>query len=199
MFIYTPSPEHPLRLFAGVTNSNATPSKGTLLTMIIRRAERSDASALSDLTIETYTDAFGHSFRADDLAAEVGANMSEACFERYIDDDVVLIAEIDGRAVGYVQFGTIGAAAQAASPDDRELRRVYVHPGFQGQGIGRRLMDAAFDHPHLKGARNVYLDVWERNHGAQRFYRRYGFEVIGARRFDVASGTPTDLDLIMVR
>ena len=167
--------------------------------MIIRQAERSDASALSDLATQTYTDAFGHSFSADDLAAEIRANMSEACFDRYIDEDVVLIGEIDGRAVGYVQFGSVGAAVDAASAGDRELRRVHVRPGFQGQGIGRRLMDAAFDHPHLKGARSVYLEVWERNHGAQRFYRRYGFEVIGARRFEVASGAPTDLDLIMVR
>jgi ribosomal protein S18 acetylase RimI-like enzyme len=167
--------------------------------MIIRQAERSDASALSDLAIETYTGTFGHSFSTGDLAAEVDANMSEACFERYIDDDIVLIGEIEGRAVGYVQFGTVGSAVRAVSPDDREMRRVYVRPGFQGQGIGRRLMDAAFDHPQLKGARNVYLDVWERNQDAQRFYRRYGFEVIGARRFEVASGAPTDLELIMVR
>jgi hypothetical protein len=80
--------------------------KGVLLSMIIRQAERSDASALSDLTIETYTDAFGYSFSPDDLAVEAHANMFAACFERYIDDDVVLIGEIEGRAVGYVQFGT---------------------------------------------------------------------------------------------
>jgi ribosomal protein S18 acetylase RimI-like enzyme len=166
--------------------------------MIVRQAERNDASALSELAIETYADAFGHSFSADDLAAEVNANMSEACFVRYIDDDVVLIGEIDGRVVGYVQFGAVGAGIEAAHPEDQELRRVYVRPGFQGQGIGRRLMDAAFDHPQLRGACNVYLEVWERNPRAQRFYRRHGFEVIGARQFEVASGAPTDLELIMV-
>jgi ribosomal protein S18 acetylase RimI-like enzyme len=162
--------------------------------MIIRQAERSDAPALSDLAIQTYTEAFGYSFSADDLDAEIRANMSEACFDRYIQEDVVLIGEIDGRVVGYVQFGTVGTAA-----GDLELRRVYVRPGFQRQGIGRRLMDAAFEHPRLKGARNVYLEVWEHNHGAQRFYRRYGFEVIGARRFEVASGVPADSELMMVR
>ena len=43
------------------------------------------------------------------------------------------------------------------------------------------------------------MDVWEHNHGAQRFYSRYGFEVVGSRRFEVASGVQMDLDLVMVR
>jgi ribosomal protein S18 acetylase RimI-like enzyme len=60
-------------------------------------------------------------------------------------------------------------------------------------------MEAALAHPQLKEARSIYLDVWERNHEALRFYRRYGFDVVGAHRFEVASGAPTDLDLIMVR
>lgn len=41
-------------------------------------------------------------------------------------------------------------------------------------------MEAALEHPRLKEAENVFLDVWEHNHGAQRFYRRYRFAVIGA-------------------
>jgi len=167
--------------------------------MIIRWAARTDAGALSDLAAETYSAAFGHSFNADDLAAEVQANLTEACFERYIDEDIVLIGEADARVVGYVQFGAGGTLAEAASASDREVRRIYVHPDCQRQGIGTRLMDAAFSHPELKCARDVYLDVWERNHGALSFYTRYGFDVIGARRFDVASGAATDPDLIMVR
>jgi ribosomal protein S18 acetylase RimI-like enzyme len=167
--------------------------------MIVKRAERSDARAMSDLTAETCTQAFGHGFRVADLAAELAANVSEVCFARYLEEDTILIAEINGRVVGYVQFGALSLPMEAASTMDRELRRLYVHPGYQRRGIGSRLMEAALAHPQLKEARSIYLDVWERNHDAQRFYRRYGFEVAGSRRFEVASGAPTDLDLIMVR
>ena len=45
----------------------------------------------------------------------------------------------------------------------------------------------------------IVLDVWEHNPAAQRFYARYGFEVVGARAFVVASGAETSRDLIMVR
>jgi ribosomal protein S18 acetylase RimI-like enzyme len=167
--------------------------------IVVRKAAKSDARVLSELATETYAVAFGHSFSAGDLTAEMRANLTEACFERYIDDDIVLIGDIDGRVVGYVQFGAVGTPVGTESGSDREVRRLYVHPDCQRRGIGKRLMDAAFGHPELRSARDVYLDVWERNEGALRFYKRYGFEVIGARRFDVASGAATDPDLIMVR
>ncbi len=61
------------------------------------------------------------------------------------------------------------------------------------------LMEAALEHPRLKSAERIFLDVWEYNYGAQRFYQRHGFKVIGGRRFYVESGAETSLDLIMVR
>ena len=45
----------------------------------------------------------------------------------------------------------------------------------------------------------IFLDVWEHNPGARRFYERYGFVVIGDRSYAVASGAETSLDLIMVQ
>lgn len=146
-----------------------------------------------------YAEAFGHSFSACDLAAHLQANLSETCFEAFIDDDVILIAEMDGPAIGYVQFGTVSLPVEGVAAGDREVRRLYVHPEFRGGGVGKHLMEAALDHPQLKAAGSIYLDVWEQNHVAQNLYRRYGFEVIGARRFEVESGAPMDLDLIMVR
>ncbi len=140
-----------------------------------------------------------HCHRNPDLAAHLRENLSEACFEKFLDEDVFLLAAIENRVVGYVQFGAVNMPVETASGADRELRRLYVHSDFQGRGVGTSLMKAALDHPQLTGAHNIYLDVWERNDGAQRFYRRYGFEAIGARDFAVASGAATDRDVIMVR
>jgi ribosomal protein S18 acetylase RimI-like enzyme len=167
--------------------------------MIIRQAERSDARTLSELAIATYADAFSHSLSAADLAVHLRENLAEASVEKFIAEDVVLLAAIEGRVVGYVQFGDITLPVESASGADRELRRLYVRGDYQGRGIGTALMKAALDHPRLKGARDIYLDVWERNHGAQRFYERFGFEAIGARDFTVASGAAMDRDVVMMR
>jgi ribosomal protein S18 acetylase RimI-like enzyme len=167
--------------------------------VIIRPARADDLAALSALARQTYADAFGHSFSAPDLAAHLESNLADGYFHQAFEEDVFLLAEAEGRLIGFVQFGPLRIAVPAPSPKDQELRRIYVDAGFQNKGIGRRLMDAALEHPRLKAAMNIYLDVWEQNRGARRLYERYGFEVIAAHGLVTASGTASDHDLIMVR
>ena len=167
--------------------------------MIIRPAGADDLVALSALARQTYADAFGHSFSAPDLAVHLDSNLSDDYFRWALAEDVFLLAETEGRLIGFVQFGPLQIAVPAPSPQDQELRRIYVQAGFQNGGIGRQLMDAALDHPRLRTAASIYLDVWERNRGARRLYERYGFEVIGAHGLETASGTAAERDLIMVR
>lgn len=166
--------------------------------MTIRQADRGDAPALSALATETYVEAFGHSFSADDLTAHLARYLSVEEIARMLEEDTFLIAETADRMIGFAQFGKINGHPDAATYDC-ELRRLYVHADFQNHGIGARMMEAALAHPIMQGAAQVILDVWEHNPAAQRFYARYGFEVIGAREFVVASGAETSLDLIMAR
>ena len=158
-----------------------------------------DVTALSALARRTYAEAFGHSFSPSDLAAHLERNLAESCFRHALTEDVFLLAETEGRLIGFVQFGPLRIAVPTPSPQDQELRRIYVEAGFQNQGIGRHLLEAALEHPRLKAAANIYLDVWAQNLGARRLYERYGFEVIGAHGLATASGTAGDQDLIMVR
>jgi len=164
--------------------------------LIIRQAQESDTEALSELAIKTYVDAYGHSFSDSDLAWHLEKHLVSSRFARIISEDIVLVAEIGGRIIGYVQLGAANTFSDRK--EDRELRRLYVHPEFQNQGYGGSLMDAALHHPVMNDAVRIYLDVWEQNPAAKRFYQRYGFEVVGARRFEVRSGALTSLDLIMV-
>jgi len=164
---------------------------------VIRDAQQCDIQALSELAMKTYSDAFGHSFSTSDLAAHLIRHLSPENFSRILEEDVVLLAEVEDRLIGYVQFGA--AASLSSRSEDSELHRLYVLAECQNRGYGSALMDAALRHPRLSCAANIYLDVWEHNSGAQRFYRRYGFEVVGTRSFVVESGAETSLDLIMVR
>jgi diamine N-acetyltransferase len=167
--------------------------------ILIRPGVADDVPALTELAVTTYIAAFGHSFTPEDLAAHLAHNLEPANIAQFIADDVVLVAEADGGLVGFVQFGAAGPEYAPASSRDQELRRLYVLGAFQKQGAGTLLMQAALAHPQMQAAPAVYLDVWEHNHGAQRFYARHGFEVVGTRQFEVVSGAETSLDLIMIR
>lgn len=164
----------------------------------IRPAARSDVPDLSALAIRIYVDTVGHTFRPSDLTAYLEENLSKDCFDRAIEQDTILLAFVDQRMVGFIQFGDVKLPVEPGSESDREVHRLYVDPSVQSRGVGGQLMDAALEDIRRSGAENIYLDVWERNDGAIRFYRRYGFEIIGAHRIAVESGAPTDRDLIMV-
>jgi GNAT superfamily N-acetyltransferase len=74
----------------------------------------------------------------------------------------VVIAEVEGRAVGFVAWR--GA----------ELDALYVLPDAAGRGVGSRLLDRA-------GAVST-LWVLEANHPARRFYERRGWSPDGTAR-----------------
>lgn len=57
-----------------------------------------------------------------------------------------------------------------------EVGGIFVAPQYQGQGIGRALMDwARQSRDHLE------LDVFEANEIGRAFYAAYGFGVVGVR------------------
>ena len=83
------------------------------------------------------------------------------------------------------------------TPADYELRRIYLLHRFQGLGIGRALMEAAFTASREQGRDRLLLGVYGKNHDAIRFYERSGFEQIGERFFTV--GATTHHDAVMAR
>ena len=169
----------------------------------ISEANPDDSEFLSALAVRTYTEAFGHSMSASDLAAHIETNLSPERFREVLREDVFLLARVRGETVGFVQFGDAhiddgDLDGLKVQPGDKEVRRLYVSAAFQNCGLGTSLMNAALNDPRIAGA-TVFLDVWEDNVGAQRLYERYGFERVGERAFRAASGEVMGVDFIMVR
>ena len=51
--------------------------------------------------------------------------------------------------------------------------------------VGARLFHEALTWLEREGPRTLWISVWSENHGAQRFYARYGFEKVGEYDFIV--------------
>jgi diamine N-acetyltransferase len=93
-----------------------------------------------------------------------------------MEETTILVAE-EGRAlIGYVQFGDVQIPEVEVRPGDQGLRRLNVDTAIQGQGLGRRLMNAALDHPRLASASRIFLTVWEKNAPAIHLYESFGFK-----------------------
>lgn len=87
----------------------------------------------------------------------------------------LLLAEEDGRVLGYAMVSEIGGQTTLATGDRMaELETLSVAEGERGQGVGRALMDAAYAVMRELGVTEVMLYVLEGNEGAVRFYERLG-------------------------
>ena len=84
-------------------------------------------------------------------------------------------ARTNGTLVGYAGISRLGRKP----PFEYEVHTIGVDPAYQGQGIGRRLLDEL-----LKFADGgvVYLEVRTDNEVAIALYRGRGFAQVGLRR-----------------
>lgn len=101
----------------------------------------------------------------------------------------LLIAEDDGRPIGFVQL--------TDAHDEETHYWGDVEPGTwaldvwigscadRGRGLGRQVMDAATGRCFGRhGATSILIDPLVTNTPAIRFYERYGFATVGERDFD---------------
>ena len=100
----------------------------------ISEANPDDSEFLSALAVRTYTEAFGHSMNASDLAAHIETNLSPERFREVLREDAFLLARVGGKTVGFVQFGDAHIDDRdldglKVRPGDKEVRRLYVLGG----------------------------------------------------------------------
>jgi len=85
-----------------------------------------------------------------------------------------ILAEVEGRIVGYVLFWFL--------PEEVDIHNIAVHPDFRRQGIGRLLLEQVVDSARRQERVRVTLDVRFSNAPAQNLYRSFGFVIRGLRK-----------------
>lgn len=84
----------------------------------------------------------------------------------------VLVAEVEGKVVGYLVLSFVPAlSGLRAWIDD-----VAVKPAFQRQGVGASLVEAAVQQASRRGATHLFVYTSRGTTGARGFYRACGFD-----------------------
>ena len=65
--------------------------------------------------------------------------------------------------------------------DESHILNLCVHPDWQGQGLGRVLLDHLVAAARSRGAAHLFLEVRASNDAAQRLYLSMGFNEIAQR------------------
>jgi ribosomal protein S18 acetylase RimI-like enzyme len=168
--------------------------------LVIRRATAADAAALSEFGARTFFETFAADNKPEDMRLLLESAWRTELQRAEIADpriDTLLACDARGALAGFAQLWADSAPACVATREAIELKRFYIDKPWQGQGLARRLMDAVEAHVRERGARELWLGVWERNERAQAFYRKCGFRLVGTQIFVV--GTDPQTDHVMLR
>ena len=160
----------------------------------LRIGTEADAAALTEFGRRT----FHETFAADNDPADMAAYLADAftpekqAAELAQPECSCLLAEVDGVLAGM-------AYVIDRSPNDVvsgnhlvELQRFYVDTPWHGRGVAHALMEAVIGTSKALGGDVLWLGVWERNARAIAFYRKQGFERVGAKTFRLGADVQTD-------
>ncbi|MBI1753137.1 MAG: GNAT family N-acetyltransferase [Acidobacteria bacterium] len=169
--------------------------------MRIRPALPADAQELALLGERlwrgTYTGLIPSSNLERHLAATFGVAKQDA--ELADPANLTLVLEADGKLLGYALLRAHGPEpAHPGCPFSQplEVARFYLDASLHGSGAAAQLMSAVLARAAAAGHDGVWLQVWEQNPRAIRFYAKMGFLDAGDASYRI--GEQVDRDRLLV-
>lgn len=109
-----------------------------------------------------------------DLERRVGKVIKRDKYRKYNQLDEIkeaIVVYEDGKAIG-------GGALRRYDDENIELKRVFVHPEYQGRGIGSKLVSLLVDWAIELGYKRIILETGELLVQSCAVYKKLGFEII---------------------
>jgi GNAT superfamily N-acetyltransferase len=154
----------------------------------VRLASAGDATAIAEVHVASWQAAYD-SLLPRSVLDGLSVAQRTRHWRRVLDPssgEQVVVAERDGRVVGFVE---VGAALDAdAGPDTGQLLTIYLHPDLWGTGVGRRLHDAGLDRLAGRGSARAVLWMLSTNARAAAFYAKQGWSRDGRIRVQQFGG-----------
>lgn len=140
---------------------------------VIRPVESRDIEAVREALVASWHATYDESLGPDKVRALTSAWHAPQILATQVDlpDAAFMLAETDGRVVG-------SSLARIDEAGEIGLRRLYLLPDVQGNGLGTRLLEETLAR---LGPRAVWLEVEAQNRAALGFYAARGFALQGRR------------------
>jgi GNAT superfamily N-acetyltransferase len=147
----------------------------------IRFADPEDINTIGFLAQQVWPDTYGKILGPEQLEYMMNLFYSPASLWKQMREDrhAFLIVEEEEEPIGFASWSPEAEAGVF------KIHKLYLLPGQQGKGLGKRILQFVFDDIRPQGARALRLNV-NRHNKARQFYERIGFTVI--KEVDVPIG-----------
>jgi ribosomal protein S18 acetylase RimI-like enzyme len=163
--------------------------------IVIRRAGAEDVNLISVLGAVTFYEAYFEQDDPPDLANYIAEAFAPEEIRLELEDEnsTFFIIFEEGKAVGYAKLLENSKADCIERGNSIELKRIYILERVYGTGIGEILLKHCIETAKKKGFKTIWLGVWEENHRALRFYKKFGFHPVGKISFPYGATVGTNI------
>lgn len=139
------------------------------------------AVQLAELQTRTFAEAYADVHSSADIKKYCASHYSSEAAANDLSSEktVCCVGLLNAEPSGYYMVKH-QACPISLDSQSSELKQIYVLSSAYGVGLGRALYEHALAMIRSEGNRSVWLCVSDKNHRAQVFYEKLGFEKIGA-------------------
>ncbi|ORX87930.1 acetyltransferase [Anaeromyces robustus] len=159
-----------------------------------------DIPTLVDVSCRTFAETFDNDNTPEDMELYLEKNFSATQLTKEFEnkESQFVLAFIDGKCAAYMKINVGEAQTEKDYPNSLEIQRIYVLKEFKGKHVGTELIKYALDYGKKQNnLEYAWLGVWEHNHPAIGFYKKFGFTQFGSHVFVL--GTDRQTDILMKR
>ncbi|EZH66445.1 hypothetical protein DH09_10965 [Bacillaceae bacterium JMAK1] len=165
----------------------------------LRRCMPSEVEALRSVSIDTFVETFASQNEPVQLERHLERAFAQSKLLLELEEEQSEFYVIDEgdefQALLKLNVGT--AQSEPLGQDYLEIERIYIRSSNQGRGLGRALLEFAFQRARELDKTYVWLGVWEENSRAIQVYERLGFTAFGEHYFYF--GEEQQRDILMKR
>ncbi len=157
--------------------------------IVIRPWQKSDLASIRRIIWQSWISTYSSFIPEIDLKSHFDTYYTEASLLNMFDNPVIqgFISKMDDHIAGYARL--------FFNRDENRLYvpSIYFLPEFQGQGMGRQLLEAAEKYATEKNLDELWIGVMVKNRQALDFYRKVGFLFINEEPFTMGNTTVSHL------
>lgn len=155
------------------------------MNIVYRQWREDDLTAIQNLLLETWLDAYSSFIPETDLQSYHLATYNHAALVTLYKQPGVkgFVAESERTLVGCVR-------TKLAEDEHRfYVPSLYVLPHFQGKGVGKALMGMAVDEAIAHGHDRIWIGVMEKNNEGLDWYKKFGYKIVEEAPFTMGKTT----------
>jgi diamine N-acetyltransferase len=163
-------------------------------TIHIRPAGTEDASLISDIARKTFMETYGEMNTPENMEDYLQSQFAhDKIMEELLNRNArFFLAYLEEVPVAFTKVRNDRQIKKLEDIKALEIQRIYVLQEYQGFSVGKAMLDMVKELARNEGYKTIWLQVWQKNNKAIRFYQKGGFVVFETANFKLGNDIQQD-------